>query len=45
MAPSIKIIHASRRTKHIDVRNYLVRDAYDAGKVRVVCVSGRGLVH
>ena len=27
--------HASRRTKHIDVKHYLVRDASDARKVRV----------
>ena len=28
--------HATRRTKHIDVKHHLVRDAGDAGKVRVV---------
>ena len=28
--------HASRRTKHIDVKHHLVRDACDTGKVRVV---------
>ena len=27
--------HASRRTKHIDVKHDLVRDASDARKVRV----------
>ena len=27
------------RIKHIDVRHYLVRDACDAGEVRVVCVK------
>ena len=26
------------RTRHIDLRHSLVRDACDAGKVRVVCV-------
>ena len=30
--------HASRRTKHIDVKHHLVRDASDARKVRVVYV-------
>ena len=30
--------HASRRTKHIDVNHHLVRDACDAGKVKVVCI-------
>ena len=30
--------HASRRTKHIDVKHHLVRDASDARKVRVACV-------
>ena len=30
--------HSSRRTKHIDVKYHLVRDACDAGKVRVVYV-------
>ena len=30
--------HSSRRTKHIDVKHHLVRDACDAGKVRVVYV-------
>ena len=30
---------ASRRTKHIDVKHHLVRDACDAGKVRVVYVG------
>ena len=30
--------HASRRTKYIDVKRHLVRDAYDAGKIRVVYV-------
>ena len=30
--------HACRRTKHINVRHHLVRDACDAGKVRVVYV-------
>ena len=29
------------RTKHIDVRHNLVRDACDAGKVGVVCVRTR----
>ena len=28
--------HASRRTKHINVKHHLVRDAYDAGKARRV---------
>ena len=30
--------HASRRTKHIDVKHHLVRDVSDAGKVRIVYV-------
>ena len=30
--------HASRRTKHIDVKHHLMRDASDARKVRVGCV-------
>ena len=30
--------YASRSSKHIDVKYHLVRDACDAGKVRVVCV-------
>ena len=30
--------HASRRTKHIDVKRHLVRDASDARKVRVAYV-------
>ena len=30
--------HASRRTKHIDVKHYLARDASDARKVRVAYV-------
>ena len=30
--------HASRRTKHIDVKHHLLRDASDARKVRVACV-------
>ena len=30
--------HASRTAKHIDVKHHLVRDACDAGKVRVVYV-------
>ena len=30
--------HASRRTKHIDVKHHLVRDASDAQKVRVAYV-------
>ena len=30
--------HASRRTKHTDVKQHLVRDACDAGKFSVVCV-------
>ena len=30
--------HVSRRTKHIDVKHHRVRDACDAGKVRVVYV-------
>ena len=30
--------HATRRTKHIDVKHHLVRDACDAGEVRVVYV-------
>ena len=30
--------HSSRRTKHVDVKHHLVRDACDAGKVRVVYV-------
>ena len=28
--------HASRRTKHVDVKHHLVRDACDAGNVRLV---------
>ena len=38
---AIKLVvnkHASRRTKHIDVKHHLVRDACDAGNVRVVYV-------
>ena len=38
---AIKLVvhkHASRRTKHIDVKHHLVRDACDAEKVRVVYV-------
>ena len=31
--------HASRRTKHIDVKRHLVRDASDARKVRVTYVT------
>ena len=31
-------IYASRRTKHIDVNHHRVRDACDAGKIRVVYV-------
>ena len=31
--------HASRETKHIDVKHHLVRDASDARKVRVAYVS------
>ena len=31
--------HASRRTKHIDVKHHLVRDASDARKVRVAHVT------
>ena len=30
--------HANRRTKHIDVKHHLVRDASDARKVRVAYV-------
>ena len=30
--------HARRSTKHIDLKHHLVRDACDAGKVRVVYV-------
>ena len=30
--------HASRRTKHIDVKHHLARDASDARRVRVACV-------
>ena len=30
--------HASRRTKHIDAKHHLVRDAYDVRKVRVAYV-------
>ena len=30
--------HASRRTKHVYVKHHLVKDACDAGKVRVVYV-------
>ena len=30
--------HASRRTKHIDVKHHLVRDASDAQRVRVAYV-------
>ena len=30
--------HASRRTRHIDVKHHLVRNAYCAGKVRMVYV-------
>ena len=33
--------HASRRTKHIDVKHHLVRDASDARKVRVAYVRSR----
>ncbi|CAM9286669.1 unnamed protein product, partial [Ascophyllum nodosum] len=33
--------HASRRTKHIDVKHYLVRDASDARKVRVAYVRSK----
>ena len=29
--------HASRRTKHINMKHHLVRDAFDARKVRVAC--------
>ena len=38
---AIKLVvnnHASRRTKHADAKHHLVRDAYGAGKVRVVYV-------
>ena len=31
--------HASRSTKHIDVKHHLVRDASDARKVRVAYVK------
>ena len=31
--------NASRRTKHIDVKHHLVRDACDAGKVTLVYIS------
>ena len=34
--------HASRRTKHIDVKRHFVRDAYDARKVRVAYVRSEG---
>ena len=40
--------HASRRTWHVDVKHHLVRDACEAGKIRVVYVStgsARGLVY
>ena len=33
---------ASRRTKHIDVKHHLVRDASDARKVRAACVRSEG---
>ena len=35
---TIKLAVASRKIKHIDVKYYLVRDACEAGKVRVVYV-------
>ena len=38
---AIKLVtnkHASHRTKHIDVKHHLVRDASDARKVRVAYV-------
>ena len=33
---------ASRRTKHIDVKHHLVRDASDARKVRIAYVRSEG---
>ena len=39
MAPSIRILHASRRAKHVDVKHGFERDACDAGKIRVVYVK------
>ena len=38
MEPSMRILHASLRTKHIDVKHNLARDACDARKVGVVYV-------
>ena len=40
MRPSMMILHTSRRTKHIDVKHDLVRDACDARKLEW-CMSGR----
>ena len=45
MAPSIRILHDSRRTKHIHVRHDLGRDACDAGKGRVVYVRTEDQQH
>ena len=39
MTPAIRILHASRRAKHIDVRHDMRREACDAGKIRVVYVK------
>ena len=36
MEPSRRILHGSRKTKHIGVRHDLVIDACEAGKFRVV---------
>ena len=38
MEPSIRILHPSRWTKQTGVRHDMVRDACDAGKIRVVHV-------
>ena len=35
---AIKLVAASRRTKHIDLTHHLMRDACDAGKAGVVFV-------
>ena len=45
MAPSIRILHDSRRTKQIHVRHDLGRNACDAGKVRVVYVRTEDQQH
>ena len=42
---AIKLAVASRRAKHIDVKHHLVRDPFDAGKVRVMYVRTDRLVH